>query len=270
MPRRVFARAIRLRDRLRWFLLPLRYARGYAFARNWKECAAAKPSESPSSNTPSPENPLWNYFTGLTEGHGIWKWEHYFDIYHRHLSRFVGSPVNLLEIGIYSGGSLNMWSSYFGDRCHIYGVDIEEACMAYESENVTVFIGDQGDPGFWTRFNSEVQGIDILIDDGGHMPNQQMVTLEKMLPQLRPGGVYLCEDVHGIHHEFVAYANGLIAELNKTSSRDVLGRETTPFQSSCHSIHFYPYVVVIEKHLHAPSSFDAPKHGTQWQPFFTA
>lgn len=249
-------------------LLPSRYTRGYVFARNWKERSAVEHSETGSPMSLRSSNPLWTYFTNHTEGHGIWKWEHYFDIYHRHFSRFVGSPVKVLEIGIYSGGSLGMWKSYFGSGCHIYGVDIEEACKSYECDNVTVFIGDQEDPKFWAQFNNQVQGIDILIDDGGHTPNQQMVTLEQMLPRLRPGGVYLCEDVHGIHHGFAAFVGGLITELNKTLMGSEPGCKPTPFQSSCYSIHFYPYVVVIEKHLNPQSRFIAPKHGTQWQPFY--
>jgi hypothetical protein len=155
-----------------------------------------------------------------------------------------------------------MWRSYFGNECHIYGVDIKEACKAYECDTVTVFIGNQEDPDFWNRFNNQVQGIDIVIDDGGHTPNQQMV------PCLRPGGVYLCEDVCGIHQGFAAFASGLVSGLNKVLYEGGPGCKPTAFQSACHSIHFYPYVVVIEKHLNAPSRFIAPKHGTQWQPFF--
>src|SRR4051794_16123713 len=78
--------------------------------------------------TDAPTNPLLKYFRNHSEGRGIWKWEHYFDIYHRHFNKFVGSHVKVLEIGIYSGGSLDMWRPYFGDQCHIYAVDIEEAC----------------------------------------------------------------------------------------------------------------------------------------------
>jgi len=270
LPPTILAGVRGLRDSLKQLLLPPCYARGYAFARNWKERRAAKDSEI-DVNSPKPQtlsNPLWMYFTNHTEGHGIWKWEHYFDIYHRHFSKFVGSPVNVLEIGIYSGGSLGMWRSYFGNECHIYGVDIEEACKAYECDTVTVFIGNQEDTDFWTRFNNQVQGIDIVIDDGGHTPNQQMVTLEQMLPCLRPGGVYLCEDVCGIHQWFAAFASGLVSGLNKMSYEGGPGFKPTAFQAACHSIHFYPYVVVIEKHINAPSRFIAPRHGTQWQPFF--
>src|SRR5437868_5558043 len=56
-----------------------------------------------------PANPLQSYFDAYKEGPGIWKWMHYFDIYQRHFSKFVGREVHVLEVGIYSGGSLAMW-----------------------------------------------------------------------------------------------------------------------------------------------------------------
>lgn len=208
-------------------------------------------------------NPLWEYFQNHKEGPGIWKWKHYFEIYHRHFARFVGTKVNVLEIGIYSGGSLGMWRAYFGDDSHIFGVDIEPACKSYESKDVTVFIGDQGDREFWRKFKGSVAGIDILIDDGGHTPEQQQITLEEMLPFLRPGGVYLCEDINGATNRFTAFAAALVDELNGINGSKTL----SDFQSTIHSIHFYPYVVVIEKHLVSPKEFSAPKHGTEWQPY---
>lgn len=206
------------------------------------------------------ENPLWDYFQNHKEGHGIWKWEHYFDVYHKHLAKFVGEKVDVLEIGIYSGGSLEMWRSYFGGNCHIYGIDIEDACKEYENEYVSVFIGDQENKTFWSDFKNNVEGVDVLIDDGGHTPEQQQVTLEEMLQHIRPGGVYICEDIHGTFNKFSAYAAGLVNELNSM--------DDSQFQSAIHSIHFYPYMLVIEKHLVKPKKLNAPKHGTIWQPFF--
>ena len=217
----------------------------------------------------SPRNPLWEYFENHKEGNGVWKWEHYFEVYHRHFARFVGQKVNVLEIGIYSGGSLEMWRSYFGEGSHIYGIDIEEACKAYEDEHVSVFVGDQADRAFWSSFRKSVPEIDILIDDGGHTPEQQQITLEEMLPHLRGGGVYLCEDVHGRFNRFCGFATGLAHELNAKNhiSGSLLQSSVSHFQSSIHSIHFYPYLVVIEKHRVPVTSLSAPKHGTEWQPF---
>ncbi len=39
------------------------------------------------------------------------------------------------------------------------------------------------------------------------------------------------------------------------------------FSSSIHSVHFYPYVTVIEKADRPVKQFLSLKHGMQWQPF---
>ena len=201
------------------------------------------------------------YFDGVDEGPGIWKWRHYFDIYHRHFQRFVGHEVHVVEIGIYSGGSLPMWRSYLGGRSHITGVDIEPACRVYESDHVSIHIGDQADRGFWRRFRNESKPVDILIDDGGHRPEQQQITLEELLPHIQPGGVYFCEDIVGFHNPFWGYASGLAHLLSSSTP------EPTALQSAVNSIHVYPFVTVIEKNEYSVPAFESTKRGTQWQPF---
>lgn len=241
--------------------------RGSRFARTWP--VIKPPAEIADGQGQFCDNPLHAYFNDVKEGPGIWKWIHYFEPYHRHLQKFIGRPVTLVEIGVYSGGSLEMWKQYFGSECRVHGVDIEEACRSYEDRTTTIHIGDQADRTFWSRFKRDAPNVDVLIDDGGHTPEQQIVTLEEMLPHLRPGGVYICEDVHGVSNEFAAFAHSLAAELNAmTYHRPDHGirSEITPFQSAVDSIHFYPYMVVIEK-SNLKRTLVAPKHGTQWQPF---
>jgi hypothetical protein len=211
-----------------------------------------------------------SYFNAHTEGPGVWKFLHYFDIYHRHFCKFVGREVHVLEVGIYSGGSLRMWREYFGKACRVYGVDINEACMAYKDEAIEVFIGDQADRSFWARIKQAVPQIDILIDDGGHLPEQQRITLEEMLPYIAPGGVYLCEDILGVFNPFAAYIQGLASGLNFESRVET--PENTPglaftssnVQAAISSIHLYPFAAVIEKREHNVDRLFAPKHGTQW------
>jgi hypothetical protein len=228
----------------------------------------------PPSPVPNQANPLLNYFCEHKEGRGIWKFNHYFESYERHFARFRGQGVHVLEIGIYSGGSLQMWQNYFGPRCKIYGVDIEARCKAYETESVRIFIGDQADRSFWRRFKQEVPLLDIVIDDGGHLPEQQIVSLEELLPHLRPAGVYLCEDVDPAFNEFAAYVCGLAQDLNSArwefnvddnERRSV--SKTTPFQSAVSGIHLYPYLTVIERTSAPVSELVAPKRGSQWEPF---
>jgi hypothetical protein len=209
------------------------------------------------------------YFDAHHSGHGIFKWLHYFDIYHDHLRKFRGKEIHIVEVGVYSGGSLEMWREYFGPRCTVYGVDVEEACKAYEKEGVRIFIGDQADRGFWRQFKSRVPNVDVLIDDGGHRTQQQVATLEEMLPHLRRGGMYICEDVHGVDNQFFSYAAGLSRNLNAWNVQpgELLAAKPTDLQSDVYAVHLYPYVIVIEKHEAPPESFAAPKHGTLWQPF---
>lgn len=217
---------------------------------------------------PAPDqtsNPLRVYFEQHKAGRGIWKWKHYFDIYHRHLAKFVGRPVHVCEIGVYSGGSLEMWRDYFGEGCRIYGVDLQDACKAYENEYTRIFIGDQADRGFWRSFKASAPQLDVLIDDGGHRPEQQIATLEEMLPHLRPGGVFLCEDVHGVHNGFATYMHGLVKNLNAMGE----GGRPAALQRLIESVHFYPYVTVVERATDPVARFEAPKHGTEWAPFST-
>ncbi len=248
--------------------------RGYEFARRWS--GPERPTE-PTAPIPGPDNPLRSFFDARSKGRGITKWRHYFDAYHRHFSKFVGRDVRVLEVGIYSGGSLEMWRSYFGPGCRIVGVDIQEGCKVYENESTQVFIGDQADRAFWKRLKSEVPPVDIVIDDGGHAAEQQIVTLEEMLPHLKPGGVYVCEDTHGEFDRFLSYAQGLIGSLNAfepgaeelaflAAGKGIASRPTS-FQREIEAVHCYPYLTVIEKRERPLDRLECPKHGTEWQPF---
>jgi hypothetical protein len=218
----------------------------------------------------SPEpNRLRAYFDSNEEGNGIFKFLHYFDIYERHFAKFVGKEVHIVEVGVYSGGSLKMWRDYFGDKCMVYGVDILDECRNYESENVKIFIGDQQSREFWREFKSKVPRVDILVDDGGHQAEQQIVTLEEILPHLSPGGVYLCEDISGSRMKLTAYVNGLQKQLNTIEGDpDANVYQATPFQQQVYSIHQYPYVLVIEKNAQPINELAAVRKGTIWNPFF--
>jgi Methyltransferase domain len=210
---------------------------------------------------------LEQYFDAHTEGHGIWKWRHYFDIYERHLAKYRDQDAHILEIGVFSGGSLQMWRDYLGERAHIYGVDIQPECLAYERPGTQIFIGDQADRSFWRQFIGRVPQLDVVIDDGGHETAQQIATLEMILPHLRPGGVYLCEDISGQLDPFLGYVNGLSRGLYTANITGDLAAEPTGLQRWIDSVHLYPFVVVIEKRAAPLTDLSAPQHGDSWQPW---
>jgi hypothetical protein len=234
-----------------------RRRRGLQFGRHFIKPNGARPES-------SEPNPLETYFEQHREGPGVWKWRHYFEIYHRHFQKFVGREVHVVEVGVYSGGSLAMWKDYFGRDCRVYGVDIEPACRAFEDDQVQIFIGDQGDPEFWSRFVSEVPAIDVVIDDGSHEPEHQIVTLEALLPHVRPGGVYLCEDALKRTNPFHDYIDGFSRNLHEPGSGTTYERRPTDFQRTVQAVHLHPWVTVIEKRDVPLDSLSAPKHGSEW------
>jgi hypothetical protein len=239
--------------------------RGSVYSEAWQSGAARRPDPASTDEIlTDSSNPLRAYFNSHKTGRGIWKWTHYFEIYHRHFGKFIGREVHVVEVGVFSGGSLDMWKAYFGPRCHVYGIDIEPACKTYEDERTRIFVGNQADRAFWKDFRKQVRSVDILIDDGGHLPEQQIATLEEMLPHLRAGGVYLCEDVHSLHNPFAAYVGGLVDSINAVRKEEGV---PTDFQREIHSVHLYPYVAVIEKCERPKEELIAPRHGTEWQPF---
>src|SRR5688572_5839393 len=71
--------------------------RGYAKAHDWRQADTA-PGEQNISKPTESTNPLRDYFESHKDGRGIWKWEHYFDVYQRHFQKFVGHEVHVVEV----------------------------------------------------------------------------------------------------------------------------------------------------------------------------
>lgn len=251
--------------------------RGYAYANQYRQKNTPLSSVATTPLTHQPNGNLFSYFDGNTTGPGIWKWNHYFNVYERYLSKFVNTEATVVEVGIYSGGSLGMWAHYFGPKSKIVGIDIEPACRNYARENISVVIGDQADRQFWKEFKTATPLVDVLIDDGGHTPEQMKITLEEMLPHLRPGGVFITEDIIEPQNQFESYISGLTKELNtvitppegsvETKDKFIQKRAPSEFQRHIYAIHKYPFITVIEKTSQPYERFLSPKNGTEWQPF---
>jgi len=123
------------------------------------------------------------------------KARHYFDIYHRHFKKFCNTEAHIVELGVAQGGSLEMWKYYFGSKSKIYGIDFNPYCKQLEDEQTQILIGNIDDEEFRRDIVKKIPQIDIFIDDGSHHVDQQINTLKSILPYIRKGGVYLCEDI---------------------------------------------------------------------------
>jgi hypothetical protein len=76
--------------------------------------------------------------------------------------------------------------------------------------------------------------------------------------------VYLCEDIHGVLQPYNAFIDGLIRPLSDFGCCDAPAQGV---HQHIASMHRYPLVTVIEKPDRSVERFQAPRHGTQWQPW---
>ncbi|MCV2894750.1 class I SAM-dependent methyltransferase [Lentibacter sp. XHP0401] len=134
------------------------------------------------------------------EGVKVHKWHHYLPLYDRYFSRYRGTPVKFLEIGVNNGGSLQMWRRYFGKDAVICGIDINPACAQYDGQSGMVRIGSQDDPAFLAEVVAEMGGVDVVLDDGSHRMPHVDTSLKVLFPLLTQGGTYMIEDLHTAYY----------------------------------------------------------------------
>jgi hypothetical protein len=191
------------------------------------------------------------------------KWLHYLAIYEHHFAQYRGKPLTFLEIGVFKGGSLEMWRQYLGTDASIWGVDIDPACSKYETPGTRIRIGSQADPAFLNKVVDEMGAPDLILDDGSHIAEHQVASFNILFPRLKDGGLYVIEDLHtsfwtdwgGGYRK-----PGTAIELVKTMIDDLHGwyhhrPTTTPAQHEVGAIHVYDSLVVIEKKRRGPPAY---------------
>lgn len=146
----------------------------------------------------------------------------YFEIYDNLFSQYRGKEITFVEIGVLSGGSLFMWRDFFGPKARIIGVEMNPNAKKWEEHGFEIFIGSQSDESFWDNFKKQVGNIDIVLDDGGHTYEQQIVTTECLLDNINDGGMLVIEDTHTSYmkkfgnqkYSFIEYTKHLIDLMN--------------------------------------------------------
>jgi cephalosporin hydroxylase len=190
------------------------------------------------------------------QGRPITKWVDYIDLYDRHFSRFRGTEVRLLEIGVFNGGSLEIWREYFGPHAQIVGIDITPECADRVDPPNRVRIGSQDDAAFLQSVVSEMGGVDIVLDDGSHNAGHQMASFKALFPLLSNGGIYAIEDMHTAYwpgdYAGGYQREGTAVELVKQLIDDLhawfhdRGEALAPKESIA-GVHAYESIVFIDK-----------------------
>lgn len=198
---------------------------------------------------------LWQDFL-INQDRVIDKWPHYFPAYERHFGPWRNKSLTFLEIGVFKGGSLQMWQRYFGPLAKIVGIDINKDCKKFEEPGIAVRIGDQSDTAFLQKVIDEFGVPDVVLDDGSHRMDHIMSTFQFLYPKLPKNGVYMVEDLHtaywddyggGVKRQgsFIEHAKDCVDRLNADHTRGALAPDDITRKT--YSISFYDSITVLEK-----------------------
>ncbi len=197
------------------------------------------------------------------------KWEQFFPIYERYLSQYVknNQTIDLLELGVQNGGSLEMWKKYFVEGSTITGVDIDPRCQQIPlSDGINFLLGSAADAAF-VEENLAQKEFDVIIDDASHLPDDVINSFELLFPKLKSGGLYIIEDVHTSywkeykggfrnkqsHMEYFKNITDVVNFNWISESEHVNLNEELPYfkklSTEVAQIAFYDSVIVIEKYV---------------------
>ena len=121
-------------------------------------------------------------------------------LYSDEFQKYLNRDINLLEIGLGSGGSLLLWNDYF-TNAKIYAIDSGtdprfNICIdvVKDCANINLIKSDAYLPGL----TDMLPNFDIIIDDGPHTKDSHLKCLDLYLPKLNPGGILIIEDIDDI------------------------------------------------------------------------
>jgi hypothetical protein len=133
-------------------------------------------------------------------------------VYSALFKRRYDQPLRIFELGLGTndpnapssmgvfgvpGASLRGWRDLF-PHALVYGADIDRRIL-FQEDRIKTFYCDQLDPSsireLWSQPDLKGGALDIIIDDGLHTAEANMSFLEGSLENLRPGGIYITEDI---------------------------------------------------------------------------
>lgn len=128
------------------------------------------------------------------------KGHYYYTEYEKHLEPIREEPINILEVGIFKGTSIAAFHDYL-PNAQIYGVDVFTRVAAKDIDAL------KRDRVHWLKadstkvdLESKIQDqwgdikFDVIIDDGLHTPEANMLTFNNLIDRLKDDGVFYVED----------------------------------------------------------------------------
>lgn len=100
----------------------------------------------------------------------------------------------VLEIGVAEGAGLRMFRDFFTNAM-IYGAEIDEK-RVFSEDRIQVVRCDQSSfKDLLLLVDTIGRDIDLVVDDGSHIPEHQLYTCLQFVPLLSKRSTYIIEDV---------------------------------------------------------------------------
>ena len=136
-------------------------------------------------------------------------WHGYTGFYDERLPQTMPDPI--VEFGVFHGNSIRWLLEKYPDA-QIYGADILHVQPEWPtSTRVEYRCVDQSNELAVAEFFRTIPRPGMIIEDGSHLPSHQARCLRLGLEHLKPGGLYILEDIHSSHPQHQLYHEELSA-----------------------------------------------------------
>lgn len=120
----------------------------------------------------------------------------FIEIYEPIFTPMRTDSIRFFEIGILNGLSHLMWHEFF-PNADVFGIDLRDYSKESEGSGIMTFVADQADRDDLASFVDASGGqFDVILDDGGHAMDHQQISLGYLFQHIKPGGMFIIEDVH--------------------------------------------------------------------------
>jgi hypothetical protein len=138
----------------------------------------------------------------------------YLPVYQQEFNRV--ESVRMLEIGVYTGGSIRLWKEYF-NNIEIHGIDNN----AYDNSDIPAIMHWGKFEDVYDKFEDEY--FDYIINDSMHDHAAQIDAFKIYFSKLKSGGKFFMEDIISndelkIILESLEGYDVRVWDMNKTSS----------------------------------------------------
>ena len=119
----------------------------------------------------------------------------YTKFYESYFKNIKDNKLNIIEIGSYYGNASAALFFYFKNS-YIYSADINPDMYLYKSKRVNnFFLNNSEQESLEKNLINKKITFDIIIEDASHMLKDQIITLFMLFKVLKPGGIFVVEEI---------------------------------------------------------------------------